>query len=248
MNKSTVSEWELQAYLDHRLPPTRLPDVEQYLARYPEESKRLAAYRAQDVALHNLYDPVLDEPIPRRLLRRRWYPARYAAAVAWLTLGIAFGWGVHDFGNEGGLGAIPGWVDRAAIAHAVYAPDVRHPVEVGAENEAQLVSWLSKRLGPKLRVPQLKALGYELLGGRLLPGESGPAAQFMYQDGTGQRLTLYVRTVGKDAAQTAFRYTRERDIGVFYWIDDECGYALTGRFDKAELLRVTKEVYRQLDS
>jgi anti-sigma factor RsiW len=81
---------------------------------------------------------------------------------------------------------------QAAIAHVVYSPDVRRPVEIGAEQEEQLVAWLSKRIGSPIRPPKLGKVGYELIGGRLLPGQSGPVAQFMYHDATGQRLTLYV--------------------------------------------------------
>ena len=49
----------------------------------------------------------------------------------------------------------------------------------------------SKRLGTEVR-PSLKAVGYELIGGRLLPGDTGPVAQWRHHDGLGQRLTLYV--------------------------------------------------------
>ena len=59
---------------------------------------------------------------------------------------------------------------RAAIAHATYSPEVRHPVEVGADDEQHLVGWLSKRLGIKLRAPKLDEAGMSLVGGRLLPG------------------------------------------------------------------------------
>lgn len=65
-------------------------------------------------------------------------------------------------------------------------------MEVAADQEAHLVAWLSKRLGTPLKVPRLDTLGFGLVGGRLLPGDQGPVAQFMYQDGQGQRLTLYV--------------------------------------------------------
>src|SRR6185312_11907936 len=80
---------------------------------------------------------------------------------------------------------------RAAIAHATYSPEVRHPVEVGADDEQHLVNWLSKRLGVKVRAPKLEEAGMSLVGGRLLPGESGPVALFMYQSQNGRRLTLY---------------------------------------------------------
>lgn len=74
---------------------------------------------------------------------------------------------------------------RAALAHAVYAPEVRHPVEVAAVEKAHLAAWLSKRLEAEVRAPDLGGAGFALLGGRLLPGEalsgaaSLPAAQFM---------------------------------------------------------------------
>ena len=64
------------------------------------------------------------------------------------------------------------------------------PVEVGGDNEKALVTWLTKRLGAPVSAPSLSALGYELVGGRLLPGGAGGGA-FMYAP-DGQRLTLYV--------------------------------------------------------
>ena len=101
-----------------------------------------------------------------------------------------------------------GFARRAAVAHAVYSTDQRRPVEVAADHEEQLVTWLSKRIGTQVNAPRLQSVGYALEGGRLLPGDSGPVAQFMYQDSAGQRLTLYVtheapQPTGRD---TAFRF------------------------------------------
>lgn len=81
---------------------------------------------------------------------------------------------------------------QARYAHTVYAPEVCHPVEVTAAEQTHLVHWLSKRLGRTLKVPNLSAQGYELVGGRLLPGDTGARAQFMFQNGAGTRLTLYL--------------------------------------------------------
>ena len=173
--------------------------------------------------------------------------ARYAAAVCWLMIGLAAGWFLHDVRRIDRSADAPAWARRAAVAHAVYSPEVRHPVEVGADQEAHLVAWLSKRLGAQLRIPKLSAIGYSLVGGRLLPGERGPAAQFMYQDSRGQRLTLYVRT-NRDAGQeTAFRFAEDGTVRVFYWIDRGLGLALSGEIEKQELLRVANTVYQQLN-
>jgi anti-sigma factor RsiW len=99
----------------------------------------------------------------------------------------------------------------------------------------------------QLRVPVLANDGFELLGGRLLPGVDGPVAQFMYQDSTGKRLTLYVTRPHKGDELTAFRFAQEGPVSVFYWVDRDCGYALSGELDRAQLARVASSVYRQLE-
>ena len=135
---------------------------------------------------------------------------------------------------------------RAALAHRVYAPEVRHPVEVGADQQDHLVAWLSKRLGTPLRPPRLAPLGYELVGGRLLPGDNGPVAQFMYTDASGQRLTLYVSSGQAGNRDSGFRYAKDGALSVFYWIDGSYGYALSGALGKAELSQIANAVYEQL--
>ena len=136
---------------------------------------------------------------------------------------------------------------RAAVAYAVYAPEVRHPVEVGAEQQDHLVKWLSKRLGHELKLPLLAQQGFDLVGGRLLPGGKGPVAQFMYQDSKGQRITLYVSRRDAEPQDTAFRFSQEDKVAVFYWIDGKLGYALSAEMDRARLLTVATVVYRQLN-
>jgi anti-sigma factor RsiW len=250
VTKPVVTEEELHAYVEGVLPAGRAAEVEAYLAGRPDEAARVAAYREQIVALHREFDPIVDERLPHRLQfpRRHWMRVlpRWAAVVAWFTLGGVTGWQLQAYMAEQQTEEVT-WPRRAAIAHAVYSPEVRHPVEVGAEHEAHLVAWLSKRLGAQLRVPYLGGQGYQLVGGRLLPGERGPVAQFMYQDSGGQRLTLYVRTNPDESGETAFRYADEHGVGVFYWLDRKLGYALSGEIDKDALLRLATTVHRQLN-
>ena len=250
MSGPPVTEAELHAYVDGVLPASRSVTVEAYLADHPEDAARVAAYREQIAALRREYDPVLSEPLPQRLEvpRRAWVRplARFAAVVAWFALGAVVGWQLNAYTSDKQTES-SSWARRAAIAHVVYSPEVRHPVEVGAGEEAHLVAWLSKRLGAPVKAPFLGNQGYQLVGGRLLPGDRGPVAQFMYQDGKGQRLTLYVRVNPDDSRETAFRFAQERGVGVFYWLDRKLGYALSGEVEKAELLRVATAVYKQLN-
>jgi anti-sigma factor RsiW len=266
MNTPTVSEAELQAYVDGLLPQERCAAVEAYLAAHPEEAERVRAYREQRLALRALFDPVLEEPLPARLRGAaqpqaeeardarlpRWSPGRIAAGIAALCVSAVLGWVARgewqpappsaSFPGGPGEASLP---RQAAIAHVVFSPDVRRPVELGADQEEQLVAWVSKRLGAAVRAPKL---GAELIGGRLLPGASGPVAQFMYHDVTGQRLTLYVSTEYPGAKDTAFRFAQEGPVNVFYWVDGPFAYALSAGIGKAELARLATAVYSQLQA
>lgn len=252
MSAAPISERELHAYADGRLDAGRRAEVEAWLHDHPEMRQAVAGWRIQNEHLHRAFDSVLDEPVPSRLAEtvhasRRMPPLRLAAAVAWLAVGGVVGYAVRGILPAAAPQATASLPRQAALAHAVFSPEVRHPVEVGAAEETHLVAWLSKRLGAELKPPRLTAQGFELVGGRLLSGEAGPVAQFMYQDARGQRLTLYVQRDAQEGRETAFRYARENGIGVFYWLDGRFGYALSGDMDKPDLLRIVTTVYQQLN-
>ena len=246
-----INEDILQDYVDGHLDEALRPEVEAYLADNPADAERLAAHGAQKQALHALYDPILDEPVPAAMRRPPGAPwrqpfIRMAATVALIIVGGAGGWWLHGI-EENRNPAVAGLAESAAVAYAVFTPEVLHPVEVTAENEAHLVKWLSKRLGTSLRVPSLLDLGYGLVGGRLLAGRSGPAALFVYEDRGGERLTVYVRRSEPASGETAFRFAASDQIGVFYWIDGPLGYAIAGEISRPRLLDVANNIYRQLN-
>jgi anti-sigma factor RsiW len=143
----------------------------------------------------------------------------------------------------------------AALAHVVFTPEQRHPVEVDAAHADHLVKWLSKRLGSELKAPDFSAQGFELLGGRLLSGGNGPVAQFMYQSPDQRRVTLYVRreapaNAGRsslNSMDTGFRHANENGIEVFYWIDRNLGYALSGAIARAEMQHLADAAYHQIE-
>ena len=259
MTMQAISEAQLHALADGVLQEEQRAAVDAHLRAHPQDAARVDAWREQNRQLRALFDPVLDEAVPPALWQAAappaanyaWYrPAmQAAAAIVLLIAGGAGGWLLRG-GDSVTASASPISLARsAAIAHAVYTPEVRHPVEVGVEQEAHLVQWLSKRLGSKLQPPVLSPLGYHLIGGRLLPGDGdGPVAQFMYEEGTGKRLTLYVARERAGKQETAFRYTQEKDLGVFYWIDGQMGYALSARLPKAELGKIADAVYAQLEA
>ena len=90
---------------------------------------------------------------------------------------------------------------QAALTHALYAADVRRPVEVWASEEKSLVTWLTKRLGFPVHAPNLNDVGFALVGGRLVAGNEKPTALFMYENADHQRLSLQVRKQSRVARE-----------------------------------------------
>lgn len=258
-------EAELHAYVDGRLDAGRRAAVEHRLAHDPEVAERVRAWKLQRDALRTLHPEMLLEPVPAHLLhaamqldRRssrfaQWQ--RWGGMAAAVLLAFGLGWGGHmQFQDarvrSGVTSAVMSFAQQAVAAHAVYMPEVRHPVEVEAAQQQHLVQWLSKRLNRQLKVPNLGPAGYELVGGRLLPGTNGARAQFMYQNAAGERVTLYVGAVDGSGAkgmdETAFRFTSEGGISSFYWVDQGFGYALSGKLPRQGLLVLAESVYKQL--
>ncbi len=250
-DQNTMDDARLHAYVDGELDAEALAEAEDWLAGHPDDAKRARAYRSQRKILHALYDGVLDEPLPRTVLSalagrapgRGTAPwMRVAAAVAIFALGGIGGWFAHGLGPS--TGGAPVFIDQAVGAHRVYVKEVLHPVEVGADQEAHLVAWLSKRLGHMVRAPDMTGAGFSLVGGRLLPDGGRTAAQFMYEDPGGRRVTLYVRPQGGD--DTAFRFVSDRGVSAFYWIDGPLAYALIGNVPREALLELSRIAYEAL--
>jgi len=271
---SPPTDDELHAWIDGQLPADRHGAVEDAIARDPEVAAKIAAWHTQRDALRRLHGELLDEPVPAPLMSalERDLP-RQAQRVSWLRWGgmaagllVAFaaGWlGRMQWAGEPaaaragaqlarGVPAVREFVHDASVAHAVYAPEKRHPVEVAAAEQQHLVQWLSKRLDRPLKVPDLSSQGYVLVGGRLLPGESGARAQFMFEDPAGERVTLYIGTLDANAAgataarETAFRFASEGPVPSFYWVDQGFGYALAGKLPREVLLKLATLAYRDL--
>ena len=243
-------EGDFHAYVDGRLDAARRTEIECWLAGNADDAERVTAWRRHKEALHAMFDRTLEEPVPERL-QRSARPQRhrfwgFAAAASWIAIGGIFGFMLRGVPPTTPV-STPTLAHNAAIAHVVYSPEVRHPVEVGADQETHLTQWLSKRLGTPVKVPHFSAEGFDLIGGRLLPGDKGPVAQFMYQDAQGRRLTLYVRTDAAENRETAFRYALEGKVSVFYWLDGRLGYALSGELPREQLLRIADAAYKQLN-
>jgi anti-sigma factor RsiW len=153
-------------------------------------------------------------PRPRRIEDLRVRQRRQAALISALLLvsGLALA-GLAAFVFAGGRSEAPrapaptafsqGYVSRAGLTYATYTVDA-HPVEFDATRRDELADRLKTRVGFS-RIPDLSAQDLRLLGGRIVPGVSGPAGFLIYERADGGRVGLYFERAVFAAAPPAPR-------------------------------------------
>ena len=252
--ESPVTNDELHAFVDGELPADRHAAVEQWLSSHPDDAAVVAAWRAQADTIRARFGDSTAEPVPdrlkvERLLRsgKNWRALAAAAATLAFLIGGVTGWMAR--GTTEVSAAVPGPAEQLAhealSAHKLYIGEVRHPVEVGA-TEAHLLPWLSRRIGTTLRAPDLAAFELKLLGGRLLPGATGPAALFMFESGDGERFTFYCSKLDQQVA--ALRYHQSDNVAAVHWVEGGYGFVVSGPADKSRLKGIAKATYEQLEN
>jgi anti-sigma factor RsiW len=244
--KITVTEDELHAYVDNELPAERRDDVEAWLAGHPEDAERVRSWRSMAEALHARYDAIADEPVPQRhdierLVRqpRKWVYGALAATLAAFIAGGGVGWLAH--GAAASPSAFQSFTVDALGAHRLYVVEVRHPVDVPGSEREHLQQWLTKRCGWDVHAPELEATGLKLVGGRLLPGPTGPASFLMYESASGERFTVYAARASTETTQ--MRYARQDQDSALFWADRGVGYVVSGGTDRERLMQVARLVY-----
>jgi anti-sigma factor RsiW len=261
-----IAEDDLHAYADGQLDPKRQAEVEAWLHAHPEWHDTVTGWQQQNDTLRAMFTAAANPDdaalirTARKQAERHHTPdaqtgpgwRRIAAAVAIFVLGGLGGSAItaRFLDNGPGLQTIAYLQTLPAAANAgygIYASEVRHPVEVYADQKDHLVGWLGKRLGIHMQAPDLTQDGFDLVGGRLVPFAGKPGALLMYQDQTGARLTLLIGH-NPDNENTGFRFSDAGKVQTFYWIDGEIGYALSGEITKPRLQNIADAVYRQIDA
>ena len=246
-----VTEDELHAYVDNELPAERRGDVEAWLAAHPDDAARVQSWRTMAEALRVRYDGIVDEAVPRRLeierlvrQPRRWVYGAIAATLAAFIVGGGVGWMAR--GASAAPSAIQNFTAHALEAHRLYVVEVRHPVEVPGSERAHLQAWLTTRCGWLVRAPELTATGLKLVGGRLLPGPTGPASFMMYESASGERFTIY--TAKSEAEATQMRFSSEGKESSLFWADRGVAYVVVSSIgDRGRLTQIAQSVYDQME-
>lgn len=253
MTQRPITEDDLHAYVDNALDPERRAAVDAFLAANPAIEERVAADMRHRLALREALAPIAAEPLPARLNlarlaeeRRRprfggWSSA--AAAVALMLTGAAGGWSLR-LASEKPVAGIGSLAQEAAESYAVFAPDLGRPVEIKASDEAQLVRWASRRLDRAVKVPNLSSAGYTFLGGRVVPTPHGPAALYMYDNGSGTRLVMLTRTMRIDK-NAPMSIDDKGQVATVSWAKDGLGYSLVGPINPESLHSIADHAREQ---
>lgn len=256
MSVRDFTERDIHLALDSELPVDERDAYAAWLDANPDMKARSLRLANDMAMIRQAVDGVLSEPVPDHLARMvadrgavqaasssTWWRAGAAAAI--LLVGLAAGYAAGSAGWRPDDRQALAMADSAIAAHDVYAAEKLHVVEVGADQKEHLLGWLSRRLGTTLVAPDLTAHGYQLIGGRLLPAAEKSAAQFMYQDHAGERISLYVARDSSNR-ETGFRFVQEGSTRALYWLDEGYGCAIAGTVPEETLTAIANTAYEQL--
>jgi anti-sigma factor RsiW len=250
MNKR-IEDWALNAYADGELDASDRAGVEKLLSDDLETRQAMDIIRRQNAALHAAFDGVLDEPVPADILatinnERPWRLPPYAAIAASLLLIVAGGLGGWFFAHETRTPQSFDLAQVALVAHEVYSVDLKHPVEIAASDKDQLQTWLSRRIGVKVKIPDMTADGYQFMGGRLLAASTEPAGQLMYEAADKGRLTIFFGT-NPSGKEEGLRVLHKGKLISCYWQERDFAFAVTGDMPLDDMMRIAKDVYEQVE-
>ncbi|MGL1919981.1 MAG: anti-sigma factor [Hyphomicrobiales bacterium] len=269
-----ITEDDLHGFVDGMLSDEKTALVEQWLGEHPEDAEKVQAWFEQNEALQNMFampeedltdisyenDEALIEAYAAQAkvldgvkVKKPGFNWRaLAAAVPALIIGAIGGSLIPSEITPPievetiGIAYIQNLPEVSRASYSIYSGEKRHPVEVRSIDDKQhLIDWLGKRIDKKLTPPDLTNKGFNLFGGRILPLEGKPSAMLMYEDITGERLTLIIGQ-NKDNEDTSFSFAQKAGIQTFYWIDQEFGYAISGKMSREKMEAIANEIYKQL--
>lgn len=232
----------LHAYVDGELSDVEVREVEARLQTDAKARVLVASLAAQRNALQAKFGLPTNCDVTKQMAARvlearspvktRSAVVRAAVLALAITGSAAAGYFAREATEPAAVFADPAFVTAAVGAHAVYAPELRHAVEVAASDERHLVYWLSKRIESPVRIA--KAPGWSLVGGRLLADANVPAAQLMYEDANGRRVTIFQRAKTSHADQS-LRFVAGDSVRAFYWVEGGVAFVVSGPLEKFEL-------------
>lgn len=235
------SDQDLHAYVDGQLSEAERQQLAVYLAAHPAVAEQVRAWQqdaqhlrsALSGALHRAPNPQLDPAAIRHSLRRQ--RTRHFATAALLLIAVSIG----------GMG---GWQARslnmarhmlpmadAVQAYRMFAVKDGMANDWNATTSRDAQSWLDQQFARADRIPDLAALGFKPVGGRMISTEQGAAAMLVYEDANGRKVSFYIRPPGPQHYLLARGSRRDGEVQADYWSSADYNYALVTPADAAAL-------------
>ncbi|MEL7460726.1 MAG: anti-sigma factor [Pseudomonadota bacterium] len=254
----TLSDEHLSAYLDGELSADQTREVDAMVAADPAVAAALERLMATDTAVKAAFDEMLTDPVPFELAAAirsapdpevapaataapRGFPgwAAIAASVGFLAVGGLGGYTLGQNEAPQVVASTPGWLNEIAAYHGVYETQVRHLVEVRAEERDHIETWLGNTTGVEFAVPDLSASGLTFQGARLLVAGGAPVAQLVYTDAAGAVFALCLKTA-KAPADKDFTAETVGGFDMVSWRSGGADYVVVGPEGTADLTDIAQ--------
>ncbi|MES1954662.1 anti-sigma factor family protein [Salinisphaera hydrothermalis] len=223
-NRATIDYEQCVAYYRAGRRIAGAAAIERYLTANPRTAERAERDAQHDLALAHRYDPVLNEPIPPRLLHGHdSSPASWLAGaglVAMIGLSAAGGWWLR--GLE--FGAASPTAQTNTFGQQVARLSDRQPA-VDA----------TARVAARPTPPDLSRAGYRFSGRRVVPTAGGqPLTAYDYRNNAGKHVTIYARPEPGAGRRTP-DVVSPSGVSLARWQAHGHDYALTGDLPPATL-------------
>lgn len=214
----------------------------------PRLAERVAAYRADKDMLKRVFAPAADTPIPREwiaLALGSAAPKRnstswrlvgsIAAVVALCVIGAVSYWERQP--------SRAGDVVQAALDARTNTLQAQQAISIPAGAEiGNYSAVLSSAVALKLKIPDLKRMGYKLTGIVLYPQAQG-AAELLYRDDNNRSFTLYLR---RSNGKPRFDQFERDGLRVCVWQDEVLSTVMAGNVSTASMQRLASLAYTGL--
>lgn len=266
----------LMAYADGALDALASARVAKAAASRRDVAARVESFRRTATMARAAYAPVVDEPVPDRLLaavrdtqaggnvasfRPRAKAGALRRPLAWavaasVALFVMLGAGGVFTGRIqpqiGGieLASTDRWLDNVAgfynVAEATQASEGRLLVDFTTEDMPELGKWFGARLNRNLALPDLTAQGFALQGGRMLIVGGRPAAQLLYKNSADEVVGLVIAF--SERREQAPRADKRQSVNVVHWHRGGYAYAFAGRIDGPRLRGLADQAWSDLEA
>jgi len=246
--KAGIDEFELNAFIDGELDAARLRSVQEAIDGDRALAERVAAIRSDKLRVQQVYGPLTDRSLPAewvklarqgyRPLQLSWTRPIAAIAAALVLLIAAAGYVVYDARTS----SQEEIVQTALDARGAESVPVK-VIGVSAGGIRQYNSVLSAAVGLDIKVPDLAALGYQLVQIRLYRISGSGAAELSYRDRQNRLFTLYLSH--SDGSVRFDQFTRD-GLRICVWQDEDLSTVMAGNVTTAAMQRLASLAYTGL--